>query len=274
MTDLVQRIREKISKNALIAKKRVAQEVRHLGRSDGKRVIFVAGVQRSGTNMMMDVLERNLRADVFHESDQRAFHEYEMLPRPHIHGLLDKSRTDIMVIKSLCELHEIRSLMDEFEPAQAVWMVRNFRDMINSHLRRFEGCPDRIRRMAFEGDTVDWRGRGMSPDTLEILRKHYHPDISPASAVGLFWYMRNILFFEQGLDADPRVRTVTYEKLAAAPGEVLPGVFDFLDLEYDPKFARYIFATSVGKNEPPSIEPEIASLCENLTQRFNELAVD
>src|SRR5688572_22752173 len=44
--------------------------------SSGPRLcVFVAGVHRSGTNMMMDILERSWETDVLHESDSRAFED-------------------------------------------------------------------------------------------------------------------------------------------------------------------------------------------------------
>ncbi len=50
--------------------------------------VLVAGVQRSGTNMLMDVLERSWDTDLYHEMDVRSFDIYEMRPRSVIHALM------------------------------------------------------------------------------------------------------------------------------------------------------------------------------------------
>ena len=41
--------------------------------------VFVAGMQRSGTNLLMDVLDASAATQVFHETDPRAFERYVVI---------------------------------------------------------------------------------------------------------------------------------------------------------------------------------------------------
>jgi hypothetical protein len=41
-------------------------------------VVFVAGVQRSGTNLMMQTQECSMQMEVFQGSDSRAFHDFKL----------------------------------------------------------------------------------------------------------------------------------------------------------------------------------------------------
>ena len=95
---------------------------------------LVAGVQRSGTNMLMDVLERSFETDVYHERDRRAFQDYLMREASAIKRLAGKSSGRVFVIKALCELDQLPFLMEEFTPAKVLWIVRGYNDMINSAL--------------------------------------------------------------------------------------------------------------------------------------------
>jgi hypothetical protein len=247
--------------------------VQRLTRRDpsAKQVVFVAGVQRSGTNMMMSVLERSLETDVYHERDPRAFDAYEMRPPEVIRDLIDRSPAPWVVIKSLCELQDIGTLLDGFAPAKAIWVVRDLDDVVNSHLQLWTGMPESIRRIVEEGDTAGWRGRGMSADTLSVLKDHYHPGLDNPSACALFWYFRNILFFEQNLDRDPRVRLVRYEHLVTNPHETFGSLFSFLGLRYTQRVSRRVFASSVRKANPPAIDPAIRLLCEDLNARLEHV---
>ncbi|MBM3518374.1 MAG: sulfotransferase family protein [Alphaproteobacteria bacterium] len=213
------------------------------------RVLFVAGAQRSGTKM--DILARSLQTDVYHESDPAAFADYQMRPLPVIRRLVGGSGAECVVIESLCELQDLKNLLDAFMPAKAIWMVRRYEGMINSHLRLFHGCPPRIAAIAVDRDGAGWRGRGMSDATHALVRTLCHPGLSDASAVALFWYFRNVLFFEQGLDRDPRVRAVRYERLVTAPGTYVERIFDFCDLTYTERVSRHVFASSISKHRPP-----------------------
>lgn len=259
---------KKVRRRTFLATKRMLQKTRSSGSPGDKQVHFVAGVQRSGTNMMMNVLEQHLDTDVYHETDPRAFDHYEMRPPNEIRALVAASPARHVVIKALCELQSLSSLLDRFMPAKAAWIIRNVDDVVNSHLRLWTGMPESIRRIVEETETAGWRGRGLSPDTLETLRRHYHPGLSNASACALFWYLRNVLYFEQQLDTDPRVILVRYEDLVTEPHSKFHEIFSFFGLDYTPRIGRRVFASSVRKSTPPEIEAPVRRLCEDLDDRL------
>ena len=264
--------KKKVERDALLLAKRVRQ--RWTGRSSTgqpKQVIFVAGVQRSGTNMMMDVIERSFATDVYHESDPRAFTRYEMHSPQEIHRLVTDSPAPYVAIKSLCELQDLKALLDEFAPAKAVWMVRDYEDVVNSHLVLWHKTPQFLGQIVADRNSARWRGRGMSDQTHALVSRLYHPDISNASASALFWYFRNVLFFEQHLDQDDRVQPMRYEMLVTDPQRQFARLFDWFGLDYTRRISSKVFASSVRKQPPPEIEPAIRDLCDELTARFNAL---
>lgn len=230
--------------------------------------IFVAGMQRSGTNMVMEVLERSPRTDVYHESDARAFDRFEMRDEGVIRQLAARSRAPFFVIKALCELDRIRHLMDAFGPARTLWILRDMEDVVNSAVHSFRNFPAQLERIVANRNAAQWRGRGMSDETHAHLRALYHSGMDEASAAALTWYFRNVLYFDQGLDRDPRVMLVTYESLVAEPHAVFPRIFAFLGLEYSRWVARIVHARSVGRRPPPQLEPGVKALCEGLEARF------
>lgn len=269
---LLDRVMHKASKRCWLLKKQMVQTLHSdHNKSATKQAVFVAGVQRSGTNMMMDVLEQSYDTDVYHETDNRAFEDYEMRPRTVIHRLVNTSKASVVVIKALCELHEVRQLLDEFAPAKGIWIVRDFADVVNSHLALWTSMPRNLGLIVKDRNAAGWRGRGMSDATHALVKKLYHPDMSNASACALFWYFRNILFFEQGLDRDERVSLMYYESLVTNPAEQFSRLLDFLGIQYSPRITSMVFATSVRKRSPRDIDPAIREICEALAARFNAL---
>ncbi|ADE15266.1 conserved hypothetical protein [Nitrosococcus halophilus Nc 4] len=263
---------EKMEYRAFLLKKQAYQTLfLSLPRKDAKRLIFVAGVQRSGTNMLMDVLERSFETKVYHERDPRAFDCYEMRPPRIIHKLVKVSSAPHVVLKALCELQDLRRLMDEFAPSKGIWLVRHYEDVVNSHLDLWSGMPESIRRIVEDRNGAGWRGRGMSDETHALVRSLYHPGISNESACALFWYFRNILFFEQGLDRDPRVRLVCYEQLVQRQHETFDELFAFLGIAYTPRVSRQVVASSVRRRSPPEIDPAIRQVCNALSARIERL---
>jgi hypothetical protein len=233
--------------------------------------VFVAGMQRSGTNLLMDVLDASADTQVFHETDPRAFEHYEMRDLAVIRTLAQQCPAPVFVIKALCELDRIKRLMDAFAPARTLWVVRDWRDSANSAIKSFGNFVPQWQRLA-NGGANDWRGRGVSPATRELLAALYRPDASEAEGAAIMWFYRNVLFFEQQLGADARVRVVFYEDLVQQPMREVAAVFDFLGL---PGFSRgvadRIHARSVRHRSPPDISAAVTALCDELLGRFRAL---
>ncbi len=270
LLSLAQRVSERTQRVALLASKKTVQTVLYpFSRQGSSTTVFVAGNQRSGTNMLMEVLEKSYHTEVFHERDPRAFVNYQMRERRIVKELVEQSKAPCVVIKALCESQEIAQLLNEFSPASAIWVFRDYNDVVNSMLNQFRGMADQARRVAKHHDSCGWRGRGMSDETHALVRRLVRPNINDASASALQWYYRNVLFFEQGLDSDPRVILVRYEDMVTQPEEQFARIFSFLDIPFSPRVCRDIFLTSVRKREPPVIDPEIRAACDQLLERLS-----
>lgn len=234
--------------------------------------VFVAGVQRSGTNLLMDVLDASAETQVFHETDPRAFDNYEMRDETVIRGLVHASPAPVFVIKALCELDRIRALMDGFAPARTLWLVRDWRDSAHSAVRSFGNFVAQWKRLA-QGEASDWRGRGMQAATRELLAALYRPDASEAEGAAIMWFYRNVLYFEQQLAADPRVRLLFYEDLVQQPEREVAVVYEFLGLRgFSSAIAGRIHARSVKRRIPRDIAPAVVDLCDELLARFKAVA--
>ncbi len=259
--NLLVRIRHALWRHAKALRQRVLP-------SPVERHVFVAGMQRSGTNLLMDVLDASAKTQVFHETDPRAFEHYEMRDLVVIRQLAGQCPAPVFVIKALCELDRIKSLMDIFTPAKTLWVVRDWRDSVNSAIKSFGNFVPQWKRLA-DGDAKDWRGRGMSPAIRELLAALYHPDASEAEGAAIMWFYRNSLFFEQQLAADARVRVVFYEDLVQHPMREVAAVYDFLGLAgFNAATAGRIHSRSVKHRSPPDISHSVTSLCDELLARF------
>ncbi len=236
-----------------------------------ERYIFVAGMQRSGTNLLMRVLDASNVTRVYHETDPRAFENYEMRDLAVIKQLAARCPAPVFVIKALCELDRIKLLMDTFAPAKTVWVVRDWRDSTSSAIRSFGNFVPQWHRLA-HGDAGDWRGRGMSPATRELLAALYHPDASEAEGAAIMWFYRNVLFFEQQLAADPRVRVLFYEELVQSTHREVEAAYEFLGISaFNAAIAGPIYARSVKHRTPSDISPAVVALCDDLLARFRAL---
>ena len=263
---------KKIAYIYLIISKKMIQTL-FPDKNKDKPVIFVAGVQRSGTNMVMDVLERSYETDVYHERDERAFNNYEMREIPVIMDLYQQSKGKYFVIKTLCELQRLNELMDTFPNSKAIWVLRHYDDSINSMLVSFKNQADQARQVAGDRLGSQWRGQGMSDATHQKVRELVHDDISDATGAAIFWYYRNILFFENNFDKNNNIMLISYEKLVRNPQQQFQKIFDFLGLKYTPRISKNVHARSIRLREPKPIDTEVRDLCETLHKQLMQRAL-
>lgn len=249
--------------------KRLRHSIR-AGRGTTPPTVLVVGNQRSGTNMLMNVLDRSVLTDVFHERDPRAFTDYEMRDLNVIEKLRAESSADFFVIKALCELHKVPALLDELAPARAVWLFRHYHDVTNSMTRSFIGFKQELASIAEDPTSAGWRGQGMSADTQQRIRQIAALDFNEADAAATQWYFRNVLFFDSGLQQDPRVMAVRYEHLVANPKTMLTRIVDFLSIPLTDYMHKPVVASSIGKNPAPVLLPEVESLCASLWERIED----
>ena len=236
--------------------------------------VMVGRTQRSGTNPLMDVLDASLATRVFHETDGRAFRNYEMRDRSAIHQLARRCPAPVFVIKALCELDQIASLMRFLRPAKTLWVVRGWRDTARSAVRSFGDFVPQWKQLAYGASHGDWRGRGMSRATRDLLRSLFRSDASEPDGAAIMWYYRNILFFEQALEDDPRVRVTSYERLVRDPVTEVAEICEFLGVQrLRGSVIRRIHSTSVGRGTELNVAPEIAQICDRLHERFLGLQV-
>ena len=240
-----------------------------LMREKDKQVIVVVGVQRSGTNMVMGVLDRNYETEVFHERDPRAYINYEMRDYATIHNLIDNSRANFVVIKSLCELQDLNIIMKEFGSAKVIWVYRECLPVVNSHVERWTSMPWSIAKIVEDRDgEAGWRGRGMSDETYNQVRELYYKGMNNESACALFWYFRSKLFFELGLDQCGAVMVVKYDDLLEDPVGQGRRICEFSGLGYSPRMTNIVSKNIGTKMQDLEIDPEIMDVCSDLENRF------
>ncbi|MCG6939708.1 MAG: sulfotransferase domain-containing protein [Thiohalocapsa sp.] len=261
------------SQRLLRPTKRLAQQAGLVRAARPRRILIVAGVQRSGTELVMDMLDTHWRTDVYHEWDERAFDNYHMRPLPEVEARIAASPSRRIIIKALLEADQLPILLQRFTPARALWMLRDYRDSVNSMLRSFPGAGLRqMQRLRQSHDGAGWRSRGMSETTYRELLAQDHADLGDAEGHALFWWYRNRLFFDQGLDRDPRVVVMRYEDLARAPKPQCQRICDLAGINATARMRHMPHAGSVGKRPPPPLAAGIRQLCDEMAAQLGAVA--
>lgn len=235
--------------------------------------VFLVGVQRSGTNMLTRGLERAPEVEVHNENDREAFARFRLRPEPVIRSIVVGSKHAFVLFKPLCDSHRIPELLDGLQTpsrGRAIWAYRAFEGRVRSSVAKFGDSNLRALRRISEG-TGDglWQAGGLSDESLELIRSFDYDRMTAESASALFWFVRNSLYFDLGLDRRPDVALASYEAMVSEPERTMRSLCAFLELPY-----RSDLISGIEPRHPGSpsidIDPVIRARCVRLEAALDD----
>jgi hypothetical protein len=246
--------------------------------SGPQTVVLILGCQRSGTSLTYWIFERDFNTKIYRESSslssQDTVERLRLNPLPEIRETIARHDVPLVVMKPLVESQRARELLQELPGSKVLWLYRHYQDVASSNLKAFgmdNGISD-IRPIAL-GDESNWRAQNATEETRAIIRRFFADDMNPYDAAALFWYVRNRLFFDQGLDRDPqRAMLCRYEDLAVDPAGMMRRVYAFIGTPYPGDgIVQDVHPQSVGKGKKIALSPEVEQLCNDLLERMERL---
>ena len=239
----------------------------------GKSLLFIFGCQRSGTSMLNRVLERDLRTHSYGEWGLAGPFRPRLMPYEQVRERIEDDPAWLVVVKPLVESQNARRLLDEFPSARAIWMYRGYEGVAQSDVARFgaENSLKKLRRI-IERDGTHWSSEDVDDETRDLVRDLCLAGMTGYAAAALFWYVRNRLYFSQGLDRDPRVLLTKYEALVTAPEEHLERIYRLVGMS-PPKHtvAASVHTKSLRKGDGVGIEAPIAAVCGALEKKLDRV---
>ncbi|MET8089259.1 hypothetical protein [Micromonospora sp. NPDC005220] len=254
---------------------------RRSGRTPGSAMpVYLVGLQRSGTNMLVRGLDAAPEVEVRNENDGTLFHRFQLRPDPVLTATIQRSRHAYVLVKPLCESHRVDELLalPGLPPGRALWVYRDVDDRARSEVAKFGDANLRALRAIADG-TIGrrWQGQRLDADAVELIRAHDPQRLDPHSGAALFWYVRNSLVFQLGLDQRADVLLCRYDSLVAEPAAQLRRLCAFLDFPYHPRLHAHIAPRgshgAAGHRRLP-IDSRVRARCDELTDRLDRAAAD
>lgn len=234
--------------------------------------VYVVGLQRSGTNMLTRGLDRAPEFEVHSENDRAAFDRFLLRSDQTVARIIARSRHRFVLFKPLCNSHRVDQLLDGVPsrtPGRAIWVYRDVDGRARSALSKFGR-----NNLLVLADIAAGRGAGMwqaqrvpAASMAEISSFDYR-SMTPETAAALFWWVRNSLYFELGLDRRADVMLASYEDLLTDPRAGMQAICSFLGFPYRPELVAHI-APRTATRARLDLDPRVRQLCEQLQERMD-----
>lgn len=238
--------------------------------------VYVVGLQRSGTNMLLHGLQLAPEVEVRNENDRTVFSRFRLRPDAVLVQTLCASRHEVVLVKPLCDSHRVDELLalDGPRAGRAVWAYRDVDDRARSEVSKFgDSNLQALRRIAAGRASDDWQAQRLGDEARELVGSFDYSRMSVDTAAALFWYVRNGLFFELGLDRRPDVLLSSYEALVADPQGCMDDVCRHIGLVNRPQFWQHVERRSFHRSRPLDIDPRVRRLCDDMAARLDDARV-
>lgn len=249
--------------------------LRYVNYGKVKTPIFVLGCQRSGTTMILDIMDQCPKIHSVHEGygvimDKEYF---RLVSDDAVRQAISDTPEPIILFKPLNDSQYIDRLLGLHPNAKAIWVYRQYRDVVDSAVKKWKDLHrtmiNEVSRGEYSNPGREAIGERVTPENLEMIKEFAVKDLSPEDGAALLWYLRNSIFFDMGLDKNPKVVLYKYEDLVQHPERRFHELFDFVGAKYSPKYIATVHAGSVNKKAMSKIDPDIEAVCESLIARLN-----
>jgi len=233
--------------------------------------VFLLGLQRSGTTMLMFSFHLHPEIAVYDESrNSSSFLDFRLRSLDITEKIISENPFPTACFKPLADSHIATQLLERFPSAFFIWALREYRDVANSFLRKFPHATRAIRLVCAGKKGGGWFQEGISAETAHILRNLPWQDFSDYDFACLVWWARNRLYFEQNLEKESRVLLMRYEKMVKNPEESLKEITAFIGIPFSKQMTRYIHARSISRFSYPEISTPVRNMCDDLSESFRQ----
>jgi hypothetical protein len=237
--------------------------------------VYVVGLQRSGTNMLMRGIDLAPEVEVRNENDRRVFHRFQLRSDDVLAETVRASRHALVLVKPLCESHRVDQLLDlpGVPPGRALWVFREPLARARSEVSKFQDANLRALQTiaAGEGESI-WQGERLPAESVELVRRFDTSSMTPESAAVLFWVVRNRLYFDLGLHQREDVLAVDYDAFVADPEGQMRRLCAFIGLTSRPELFEHVVPRESHGVQPLPVDAAIAALAAELHERLRASA--
>jgi sulfotransferase family protein len=267
-----------------LAAARKAWLAEHSGIAPNAQAVFLVGVQRSGTNMLVRGFETSPAFDVCNENDKRAFVRFRLRPLDDLRALIEGDGHRWILLKPLAESHRIVELLDLLgtpTPPKALWAYRGVDGRVRSAVSKFgpnnllalraivAGATDRaIGVDAPSQEIVELIRDGLSAESLAWLRGLDLDAMDAAAGAAAFWCVRNALYFELGLHERDDVIVSSYDRVIGDPEGAVRPLCSFLGVPFEPALVAHVQRRGGPAAPPLSLPEAVRERCDELTERL------
>ncbi len=240
--------------------------------------LLILGCQRSGTTLLSKLFDEVFSCAVYGEysafSNQDTY-RLRLNDLSSVVEALENIKIPTVILKPLVESQNANVLLESIPQSSVIWMYRNPFEVASSSINKFgihEGAINKIRPLYdsefAKNPWTTWLTEKVNPEHIEHFRPYFDLAMNPNDAAMIFWYLRNVQYFENSLQGNERVMLLNYEQLLLHGKEISAKISRFLGRKIDLNVAKVERQTAALEL---NVDSAIQSKCFELYERFKSI---
>lgn len=234
--------------------------------------VYVVGLQRSGTNMLMRGLDEAPETEVRNENDKQLFERFRIRSPEVLRRTVLASRQQFVFVKPICDSHLLDHYLDleGLRPGRALWVYRDVDSRARSEVSKFGPANLwALRDIAAGLGEQRWQGERLPAAAVELITSFDLETMSPHTAAALFWVVRNGLYFDLGFSARDDVALVSYDAFARDPEAEMRRLCAFVGVTYRPELDEHVDRRVSHGSGRLDIDPRVRELADAMGARLD-----
>jgi len=233
-----------------------------------KKLLFILGYGRSGTYLLLHMFEHLLYTECYGEGGNKIMTNW-MLNKDVMEKMYAKSKAEMFVIKPILNSYLINEFIRNYPDANIIWMYRNYKDVVRSTLKKFGfSVGNYLKEYITYNRGDNWISNQLPYEEKSILNRLDTNNFSNEDWTALVWWSLNHVLISKKLTKHTNLMLVNYSDFVKTSNKQIKEIGDFLDINININYSKYIYSSSVGKGKHIELNPYIDQLCLDL---FNKL---
>jgi hypothetical protein len=272
MNNLVKLKRKKFTKEVAKRKSiRFFKDIKYFFKQKNKKSspIFILGSGRSGTTFLLNIFHNDLRVQSFGENNKKIASNF-LLDLDALDGTIANAKSEAIVFKPILNSFDCLKLLSRYSNSKAVWLIRNYKDVIASSEKKFGSNTIKLMQDAINGNNknTNWITRGIHKDSIEMIASLDCERLEKNDYLALVWWCVNRTIINDDLPNNKRFKLIKYEDLVTNYPQKIEEIYSHCGLNYLPRNIK-VHSKSIGKGHQIKLSKKIDEMCTSLIEQID-----
>lgn len=233
-------------------------------------LIFVLGYGRSGTSIVIRLLNHFTQIDAHGETSKYFMSNYE-IDLERFGQYLKDNKFKHIALKPILNSFKGKDFLSLYPNSKIIWMVRNYEDVIHSALKKFgDRVALSLKEYVLHDEGNGWLAKSLPDREKKIIKEMNTEKFLIEDWMALVWWSVNHYMIAEELYKDEKFLLVRYEDLLSNPEKTLDRILSHCEIK-NKSLSKYINNSSPKKAKGLKLNSQVMSMCENLKNKILEV---